>query len=309
MFGGPQRALSVGLMIWALALIGPQSTTAEEHFPAELVTWDADPVEPVFTGAGPGHWDARIRERGWILRDGDHWRMWYTGYDGQRTGLKMLGLATSPDGVTWTRVAQNPLYREHWVEDVCVVPHDGVLYLFAEGFLDRVHLLTSTDGLEWQRRGLLDVRLTTGEPIPPGPFGTPTVYVENGVWHLFYERRDAGVWLATSTDLKVWTNVSDDPVLSPGPGDYDRDLVAMNQIVKYGDRYYAIYHGASRANTPQIWSTGIAVSRDLRQWTKYDQNPLRPISENKSSGQLVPDGDRFRLYTHHDKVMVHRHRP
>lgn len=305
---------SCGLTRWALLLLltccgSLPIVTADDRFPPELTQFVPVSPEPVFTGAGPGHWDVRLRERGVILRDSDHWRMWYTGYDGDRGGLKMLGLATSTDGLVWTRAPQNPLYREHWVEDVCIVPHEGTLYLFAEGFLDRVHLLTSTDGVQWTRVGLLDVRQTNGTPIARGPFGTPTVWVEAGKWYLFYERRDAGIWLATSTDLKTWTNVSDDPVLKPGPDEFDRDLIAMNQILKYKDRYYAVIHGASNARTPAIWATGLAVSDDLRTWEKYPGNPLRPIAENKSSGLLIPHGAGFRLYTMHDRVVVHENPP
>ena len=182
--------------------------------------------------------------------------MWYTGYDGTRDGLKMLGHATSPDGITWTRSPDQPVYREHWVEDVCIVEHGGQYYCIAEGFLDQAQWLTSSDGLKWTRQGLLDVRLTNGKPVPPGPLGTPTVWVENDVWHLFYERRDAGVWLAKSTDLKVWTNVSDEPVLKPGPEEYDRDLIAMNQVFRYKDSYYAVFHGSQRqvaARGPRDW--------------------------------------------------------
>ncbi len=277
----------------------------EEPFPTELTRWEPLTPQPVFSGAGPGHWDLRIRERGYVLKDGDQWRMWYTGYDGDRGGLKMLGLATSTDGLTWTRSPQNPLHREHWVEDVCVVSDNGKLYMFAEGFLDRVHLLTSADGLNWTRQGILDVRLADGTPIPRGPFGTPTAWVENGIWHLFYERRDAGVWLAKSTDLKVWTNVQDQPVLSPGPADYDHDLIAMNQILRHKGRYYAVYHGAKADRSPALWSTALAASDDLIHWQKYPGNPLRPIAENKSSGMLIPHGDGFRLYTLHDRVDVH----
>lgn len=33
----------------------------DEKFPRELVDFVAEPKEPIFTGAGPGHWDVRIR--------------------------------------------------------------------------------------------------------------------------------------------------------------------------------------------------------------------------------------------------------
>jgi hypothetical protein len=103
--------------------------------------------------------------------------------------------------------------------------------------------------------------------------------------------------------------VQDDPILSPGPADYDRNLIAMNQVIRYRDRYYAVYHGAKKSDDPKqptLWSTGLAVSNDLLHWKKFPGNPLRPVAENKSSGLLIRDGDRFRLYTMHNEVNVHR---
>jgi hypothetical protein len=81
----------------ALALAKEPAT----EFPSPLVDFVAGPNNPVFKAAGPGHWDAKIRERGWILREGDTYHLWYTGYDGTREGIRQLGYATSNDGITW----------------------------------------------------------------------------------------------------------------------------------------------------------------------------------------------------------------
>ncbi|MBI1346810.1 glycosylase [bacterium] len=297
------------LWIATVALIGVFTLNIESFasdlFPPELVNWTPLTEQPVFTGAGEGHWDVKIRERGYILKEGDQWRMWYTGYDGTREGQKFLGLATSTDGIHWTRFPQNPIYREHWVEDVCVVKHGDGYVMVCEGLHDQAQMLTSPDGISWTRTGTLDVRLANGAPIPPGPYGTPTLWIEGDTWYLFYERRDLGIWLATSKDQKVWLNVQDEPVLSPGPELYDRDMIALNQILKYQGRYYAVFHGAPNEPQPRLWSTGLATSADLVHWEKYRGNPLRPMIENKSSGQLVPMDKGFRLYTMHDRVEVH----
>lgn len=291
-----------------VAVVLATQLRADDLFPDKLTQFTPIDANPVFVAAGEGHWDVKMRERGWILREGDQWRMWFTGYDGTRPGQKMLGYATSTDGLTWNRHSGNPIYRETWVEDICIVPHEGTLYMFAEGEQDRAQLLTSQDGVAWKQIGRLDVRLKNGEPISEGPYGTPTVWLEDGVWNLFYERGDKGIWLARSRDLKVFTNVQDEPVLAPGPGEFDHDLIAMNQILKHEGRYYAVIHGSKKpaeAGQPGQWATGLATSTDLIQWTKYPGNPLRPISENKSSGLLIHDGQRFRLYTMHGKVDVH----
>ncbi|MGC1274780.1 MAG: glycosylase [Planctomycetaceae bacterium] len=275
---------------------------AEPAFPPELTRFQLFDDNPVFAGA-PSEWDAKIRERGWILRDGDKWRLWYTGYDGTREGTKFLGLATSGDGLHWTRHAQNPIYDAGWVEDMMIVRHDGRFFMFAEGRDDQAQLLASSDGIRWRRVGPLDIRLADGSPVPPGPLGTPTAFFEDGTWHLFYERRDAAVWLATSCDMQTWTNVSDEPVLRPGPEAYDSSRIAVNQVVKHEGRYYALYHGTDDRDSPALWTSNLAVSDDLRTWTKYSRNPLFPKSVNRSSNLLVPaTPGRFRLYTMHGRV-------
>jgi predicted GH43/DUF377 family glycosyl hydrolase len=266
-------------------------------FPLELVAFTPDPANPLFTGAGEGHWDVKIRERGWVMREGDAWHLWYTGYDGTREGIKQLGYATSPDGVHWNRYSDEPLLKDVWVEDMTVVKRDGTYYMFAEGKGDRAHLLTSSDRVHWEPQGTLDVRLKNGEPISAGPFGTPTIWVENDTWYLFYERIDAGVWLATSKDLKVWTNVQDEPLIVPGPDEHDRHMIAINQVIKHNGHYYGYYHGTAKPKSE--WNTNVVRSPDLIHWEKYRGNP---IIRGKSSGQVLPDGATWRLYTTHENV-------
>ncbi len=304
-------ATMIMMVLWASGggVCCPAQEATATAFPAELTRFTADAGNPLFQGAGPGHWDAMIRERGWILWDGDHYKMWYTGYDGTREGVKMLGLATSSDGVHWKRSPRNPLYEKHWVEDMMVVRQGDRYYMFAEGRGDQAHLLISDDGLQWSRKGPLDVRLQNGEPIPAGPYGTPTAFHHDGVWNLFYERYDAGVWLARSKDMNVWTNVSDEPVLRPGPAAYDKKFIAMNQIIPHNGRFYAYYHGSGEEDQPKrLWCTCLAVSDDLTHWTKYPGNPLLPLPDNKSSGILAPspDGRQLWLYTMHNQVRLHR---
>ena len=292
------------LLLIILFYDGSQTTFAEEiKFPKELTQFVPYQNNPIFVANGPGHWDVKIRERGWILKEGALFQMWFTGYDGTRPGLKMMGYASSCDGIHWTRSPCNPVYKEHWVEDMMVVKHDGTYYMFAEGKGDIAHLLTSENGINWKRVGPLDIRLSNGNPIPEGPRGTPVAWFEQGRWYLFYERRDAGIWLASSSDLKIWKNMNNDqPVMKPGPNAYDQKMIAMNQIIKYQNTYYMIFHGSAAIRKPALWTTNIAASKDMIHWTKYSGNPLTSPEANQSSGVLVKDGKRFLLYTMHNQV-------
>jgi hypothetical protein len=281
-----------------------EAARAAANFPAELTQWAPRRGNPVLTAGGAGHWDAKIRERGWIVREGDVYRMWFTGYDGSEHGMRRLGYACSTDGLHWKRWPTNPLARDHWVEDMMVVKRGGTYFMFAEGG-DHNHavMLTSPDGICWNWKGPLDVRLTDGNTRAKTPCGTPTIWIEDGKWYLFYERGDRGVWLAATRDVctQVWVNVQDEPVLVPGPAAYDKELIALNQVIKHRGAYYAFYHG-SGVGEPRTWNTNIARSSDLVNWQKYPGNPL--FNQNKSSGIVVHDGRGYRLYTMHERVDV-----
>ena len=293
--------LTVSLGLTTSLAIAAAAAPAQD-VPWTFVEWKPIADNPVFAGTNSDTWDRQIRERGYILvGDDGTFHLWYTGYNGDRTTRMSLGHATSSDGTHWNRDPHNPIFTQSWVEDMCVVKHDGTFQMFAEGKDDIAHRLSSPDGLHWTEQGPLDIRKTDGSPISPGPYGTPAAWFENGTWYLFYERGDRGVWLATSRDLKTWTNVKDDPVLACGPDAYDSAAVALNQVVKRGEYYYAFYH--ANAHRPwKDWTSNVARSRDLVHWEKYPGNPT--IKNNCSSPILVatPHGDR--LYTMHPDVRV-----
>ncbi len=273
-----------------------------EGFPPEITRFVAYKNNPVMTGSGAATWDSLIRERGYILREDGIYHMWYTGYRDGENSEKHLGYATSPDGIVWTKYKNNPLLASDWVEDMYVIKHDSTYYMFAEGRGDTAHMLTSADRIHWDEKGPLDIRYTDGRPLDKGPFGTPTVWFENGLWYLYYERNDLGIWLAVSTDLKTWTNKQDEPVIKMGPEKYDQYAVAMDQVIKYKGRYYGYYH-ATEFKDWHEWTSCVAMSEDLVHWIKFPGNPI--MKDNKSSPVTVYDGKRYILYTMHPEVCVH----
>ena len=295
-------AVALPLLPVATRAAGADRPVRDEPFPRELVDWEPYPGEPLFAGTGRATWDREIRERGFVLRDGKTWRLWYTGYDSTRSETKSLGYATSTDGLRWTRHGDRPVFDGVWTEDVFVVKHRGLFHMFAEGVGDVAHRLTSPDGLRWTEQGSLDIRRRSGEPIEKGAYGTPSVVLRKGTWHLFYERDDKGIWLATSRDLKVWTNVQDEPVIALGPDAYDRHAIALNQVIRYRGRWYGVYHANADPEWKGPWTTCLAVSDDLVRWSKYPRNPIVP--GDASSGILVDDGRGLRLYTMHPAVRL-----
>jgi beta-1,2-mannobiose phosphorylase / 1,2-beta-oligomannan phosphorylase len=283
---------------------GGNESTGEDSssYPLEILQFKAADKNPVFKGTDTNTWDQKIRERGYILRDDGIYHMWYTGYRDEPDNELHLGYATSTDGLDWKRYEKNPIFDSGWVEDMMVLKYEGTYYMFAEGRDDIAHMMTSTDRIHWTEHGPLDIRYVNGSPLSKGAYGTPAVWLEDGLWYLFYERGDLGIWLATSTDRKIWTNQQDEPVLQPGPELYDKYGVAFNQIIKHKGKYYAYYHATAYEDWHE-WSSCVAISDDLVHWNKYAGNPIQ--GENKSSPILVYDGEKYRLYTMHDNVVVH----
>ena len=299
------RSIIVLICLVAWPAPAPAGAASDGDFPAELVDFVPYAANPVFAGTGRDTWDRQIRERGYILKEGNAWRLWYTGYnyhpgDANRTEARYLGYATSPDGLNWTRYSDRPIFDRVWTEDVQVLKHGDLYWMFAEGRFDIAHWLTSKDGVCWKEQGSLDIRYADGKPLSPGPYGTPCVWFERDRWYLFYERGDRGIWLASSADGRRWTNVEDKPVIRMGPEPYDKYAVALNQVVKYRGKYYGYYHGNADRLHHAPWTTSVAMSTDLVHWQKYAENPI--IRTDHSSAILVNDGRQCRLYTMHPDV-------
>jgi len=278
-----------------------------EQFAREMVKFTPSEHNPLFSGTNIETWDKHIRERGFILADDGIYKMWYTGYTGKDNDPKYLGYATSDDGIDWVRYDKNPIFNQKWTEDMFVMKHDGMYYMFAEGENDVAHLLKSSDGISWEEKGDLIIISSAGDTIP-GPYGTPSVIIENDKWYLYYERNDEAIWMATSGDQLTWTNVQDEPVLKKGPEAYDSGAVASNQIVKFKGKYYMYYHGTTDSNwsspdATSVWTSNVAMSSDLINWIKYPDNPI--VEGDHSSPVIVYDGSKYRLYTMHNEVRLY----
>jgi hypothetical protein len=135
-------------------------------------------------------WDERVKL----------WKMWYSG--GEQYEPNAIGYATSPDGVVWTRSAQNPIlkgdkqlsWEQERVTAAAVALYGGFYYAFYIGFRDVNHaaigIARSRDGVSgWQR-------LPQNPILEPSRFGwdrdacyKPSVVLEGNRWRLWYNGR------------------------------------------------------------------------------------------------------------------------
>ena len=121
--------------------------------------WEKYPGNPVLDVGPDVAWDYRSISGPCILFHGGEYRMWYSGH-----GSKCwIGYATSPDGIVWTKYADNPVLdlgpSGAWDSDSVHNPDvhfdEGLFKMWYTGGRDASHLwigyATSPDGIVWTK--------------------------------------------------------------------------------------------------------------------------------------------------------------
>ncbi len=224
------------------------ATIPREKF--DGVNWNIHP-SPVIDVGPAGSWDeTHVLDPATILVDGVIF-LYYTAVSPKAD--RAICLATSTDGVHFTKYKQNPVVIGGAPE---VVRRDGVFYLYfwkgrPEGKGYQIHLATSRDGYLFSEPG-------AGPVLPVGPSGswdshtveTPRIFEDGGVYYMMYCGSDrhndyppaAGV--ATSKDLIHWTKFAHNPVFWRGDaGDWDEGAIWFTTVEKIKGRYYMWYEG------------------------------------------------------------------
>ena len=70
------------------------------------VTWAKYSNNPVLSAGAPGSWDDIFIANPCVIFDGTNYKMWYEGFGGS---ARVIGYATSSDGISWTKHPQNPV--------------------------------------------------------------------------------------------------------------------------------------------------------------------------------------------------------
>ena len=183
------------------------------------IHWNRVGSEPVLSPGDSTDWDGLYIESPSVLYDGKSYFMWYSGID---INYKVaIGVATSPDGITWTKYSGNPVIKSDsnyaWdglsVATPTVIKKDnsfemwycgGSYYdMLDDNKLDTIKIgyATSPDGLVWEKYHQNPVMNTFDTPYTDiewrGPW-TPDVIFKNETYYLWYETA-YGFGLATST--------------------------------------------------------------------------------------------------------------
>jgi len=204
-------------------------------------------------------------------------------FRGQEGGHDRIGLATIPeekfDGVTW-EILPEPVIGEggpdDWDEthvlDPAAVRVGATVFLYYSAVSPRcprsVCLAVSRDGKRFVKH--------PGNPIVIG--GAPEIVYDGRLFHLYYwkDRPGGGFQIhhAISGDGYGFRELSAEPCLPAGPeGSWESHTVETPRIFKEGGLYYMVYCGSDRFDDYPAY-VGLAVSRDLTHWNKFEGNPI-----------------------------------
>lgn len=225
-----------------------------------------------------------------VVRDGDTFRMWYTGL-GTDNAIQGVGLATSSDGLHWARVKGpdrgGAVLRESKVK----------------GTFDQHELITS--------HVIKDVS-TEAAPCPGITTGS-TCY---RMWYEGVDKRDYyryHIGYAVSPDGVTWTKVTGaDPsgavVSLGGKGEFDEKGVGVPYVVKDGALFHLWYEAV---DSKSRYSIGHVVSSDGVTWMRQQPNtpaltgaddPGTFKHDSVWTAAVLKDADRYRMwYTVTDK--------
>ena len=161
---------------------------------------------PVLTnGSNPFDWDHAGVSQPWVIRLGDTFHMWYTGWSSDNDVY--IGHATSQDGLNWTKDPNNPVvgpgfyqgfFETIWIDSPVVIYEDGKFTMFISAGLttntnQRIVSFSSWDGTNWTLDEHMPV-LVQGESGRWDDTGiwAGSVFVDNGMRHMYYAGNTGG---------------------------------------------------------------------------------------------------------------------
>ena len=216
---------------------------------------------PVLTHGSAGDWDSVSVALGSVLWNGTIFKMWYRGTNPTTYQTGAVGLATSTDGVQWTKFSGNPVLKatsvdQEYISNPYVLKpvqtYDmwytarSVAYPSTSPYTE-ILLATSYDGIQWTKWPTPVFQPSTDSAQwDSGAVYSPSLYWNGTVFWMFYSGLgqsflDPHIGIATSPDGAAWTRSPDNPILGPGPswdsaGVEQADLtIGRNGLMLYFD--------------------------------------------------------------------------
>lgn len=126
---------------------------------SDCMSWTKYAGNPVMSVGASNGWEGKGVFPLCVIKENNVYKMWYSGWDGDHG---QTGYATSPDGLSWTRYASNPIVAtgppgsyDYWNVIPCTVINVSGTYQMWYAAYDSVHAgiayATSGDGINWTK--------------------------------------------------------------------------------------------------------------------------------------------------------------
>ncbi|KAA3655094.1 MAG: T9SS C-terminal target domain-containing protein [Calditrichaeota bacterium] len=276
-----------------------------------LIKFSGNPILPL---GAPGEWDDTEASHAFVAFDGAAFQMWYSGASQENT--YRIGYATSPDGLSWTKDATNPVLDvggansfdgfNLWTPHV-YADESGYQMWYSGGLtISGIGYATSPDPSSWIRQSSQPVLEKGNSGMWDEDYAYLPIILRNGSsYQMWYTGRSADglvqTGYATSTDGMYWSKHANNPVLSVGgPGEWDSDGASAGSVLFEDGQYHMWYSNWSNPITNI--KIGYATSTDGINWIKHAENPiLQPASggwdaKNVWFPTVVKDGHRYRMW-------------
>jgi predicted GH43/DUF377 family glycosyl hydrolase len=231
----------------------------------DLVHWIKDKRSPILSASGiKGTPDASSVTGPLIYLENGTYFLFYIGCSGSgyEQGIKSLCLATSKDLINWKKSANSPVIAPNsdtWMDSAVyhpsIVKRNDIYYLFfnACGLTpEQIGYAASTSLYgPWiiDKTNSPILRIGKSGTWEDGFIGDPSVYQIGNIWYMAYygysaTTKKAYDGLACTTDDKFplgWEKYSGNPVLVPGPDEFDNMFAHKPFIVNYNGKHYHYY--------------------------------------------------------------------
>ena len=188
------------------------------------LNWTKYSKTPVLFPDSSGDWDSYHVSPGPVIKEDGIYKMYYSGWKNM-DGEWYVGLATSLDGINWTKYQNNPILSgSDWdlhIGAQSIIKKDNTYYMFYTGspelygrYIYNVGVATSKDGYNWQKYSGNPVMTKTQIWEGTG-VAFPSVIYENGVFKMIYEgvkQENSALGSAYSYDGYTWEKNSKNPI-------------------------------------------------------------------------------------------------